>query len=318
MTAVTSGPSIDLARVRRRRAIVELDPSAQPDRDASLARVRRGVYAPAQELKDADRRTRYLSRIHAVAVMRDRPIFARESALAAYDLPFGLEPDHVFTAGGARTAGVKAGVSHSPVVLDEADIVQVGELLVCSAAYALADVARRRDPLVAVAALDAALRAQLVTRDEVFDALSRQGPRGRRRAAWSIEFADAAAESVGESYSRVRVHQLGFPAPELQARVTGQSGKDYRADMRWLRRGDRPLLGEFDGAVKYGALANDAGIAGAQALADEKAREDDLRFENDFARWIWDDLMRPSRLDAILTGHGLQRERPPLLGFDGC
>lgn len=318
MTAVTSARAGDLVEVRRRRALVGLDPSAQPDRDASLARVRRGVYAPAEELKQADRRTRYLSRIQAVALMRDQPIFARESALAVHELPFGLEPDHVFTAGGARTAGLKAGVCHSPVALDEADVVRAGELLVCSAAYALADVARRRDPLVAVAALDAALRAQLVTRDEVLDALSRQGPRGRRRAAWSVEFADADAESVGESYSRVRVHQLGFPAPELQPRVTGLSGKEYRTDMRWAQRGDRPLLGEFDGAMKYGVLANEAGIAGAQALADEKAREDDLCFENDFARWIWDDLMRPSRLDAILTGHGLQRERPPLLGFDGC
>jgi len=211
--------------------------------------------------------------------------------------------------------GHQGGVVHSPVALDALDTVTVGELLVCSPAYALADVARRRDALVAVAALDAALRAGLVSVDEVFDALSRQGPRGRRRAEWCIRFADGASESVGESYSRVRIHQLGYPAPELQPWVTGQSGRQYRPDMRWTRDLRRPLLGEFDGAVKYGELSDRAGRTAAQALADEKAREDDLRFEHDIVRWIWDHLMRPAQLDAVLAAHGLPRVRPPLISI---
>lgn len=313
--AIASTVADDHVTVRGRREIVDVDPFAQPDRDTSLERVRRGVYALAEDLKLASRRARYLCRIEAVSVTRDRPVFARESALAIHGLPFGVDPERVFTAGGASTAGVKAGVVHSPVELDALDVVAVGDLLVCSSAYALADVARRRDSLVAVAALDAALRTELVSVDDVFAALSRQGPRGRRRAEWSIAFADGAAESVGESYSRVRIHQLGYPAPELQPRVIGRSGREYRPDVRWSLGSGRPLLGEFDGAVKYGELAEQAGKTGAQALAEEKAREDDLRFAHDVARWVWDDLMRPARLDAVLAAHGLPRERPPIIAL---
>jgi hypothetical protein len=287
-----------------------------PSRDPSLTRVRRGVYVDAEELRAAGHDAPYLARVLAVAAARREPILARESALTVHGIPCGLAPASVFTIGDASTARNKGGVTHAVVALDPADVTMVGDLRVCTPEYALADLARRRGPLVAVAAVDWALRWSGVTKEGILDALERQSTRGRMAAAWAVDFADGAAESVGESYSRVRLHELGFAMPELQARVVGRSGKDYRVDMRWRFAGRRPLLGEFDGMQKYGELATRAGSTGAKALQDEKVREDDLRFGADFMRWIWADMIAPRRFERLLVAHGVPRVRRPLRVFD--
>lgn len=298
--------------IRRARDLARAAPGTRPERDAAFSRLRRGVYAEQSRVKALDDDARYLLRIRAVDATRSQTTFARESALAVHEMPYGMEPADVYTTGDTRTAGRKAGIVHASVELDPRDVVVVGGLRVCSLAYALADVARRRDALTAVSALDTALHRHGVTKAAVLDALGRQSKRGRVAAEWAVAFADAASESVGESWSRVRIFQLGFAAPELQQWVRGRSGKNYRVDMRWRRDGQRPVYGEFDGMQKYGELANQAGKTGMQALAREKTRDDDLLFTGDPAHWVWADVLHPARLDRILTAYRIPRLRPPL------
>lgn len=293
------------------------DPGCAPDRDASLQRVRRGIYVDAAEIASADREQRILTRIRAVSAMRPRAVLARESALAVHGVPYGLEPDAVHTVGDARTARRKAGVAHAVADLDLADVVDVGGLRVTSLPYALAHVARVREPHVAVAAIDWALHRGLTTRDAIAAALARQPKRGRAAAAWAIAFADAGAESVGESWSRVLIHELGFEVPQLQLWVEGASGRMHRVDMRWMRPGRRPLYGEFDGMAKYGELAQQAGRSGARELEREKVREDDIRVSGDVARWVWTHLLHPERLERVLLAHGVPRIRPAKPGLVG-
>ncbi|GGN79980.1 hypothetical protein GCM10010968_07450 [Agrococcus terreus] len=307
MLRCMQGPWDDRVPLQRARDLRADDPRRAPAREAALEPIRRGVYAPSTALVGAGREARYLARIEAVSVARSAPMFARESALALHGIPYGAEPERVFTTGDRRTAGLKAGVQHARVDLDPEDVTTVHGLRACTLPYALADVARRREPRVAVAAIDAALHAGLVQRGAILTALDRQGPTGRSRAAAAVAFADAAAESVGESWSRVTIRLLGFEAPELQAVVAGGSGRLWRGDFRWRRPGRRPLLGEFDGMQKYGELAAREGRSGASALAAEKHREDDLRFEHDVARWVWLDVLRPERLEAILDRHEVPR-----------
>ncbi|GEK79662.1 hypothetical protein ABA31_10130 [Agrococcus baldri] len=299
------------AAVRAKRDLVASSPGTRPERDARFSRLRRGIYVDAAVADDADRRAAYRLRIRAVHVARTRPIFARESALAEYDIPYGLEPPAVYTTGSRSTAKKKAGVVHAPAILDKTDVVSVGGLQVCSVAYALAEFARRSRAVDAVAAIDNALHRRLVTKEELFEALARQSPRGRAQGAWAIEFADARAESVGESWSRVRVFELGFAAPELQVRVTGPTGNRWRVDMRFNRPGRRPVYGEFDGKQKYGELAAQQGRRGTDALMQEKARDDELLFTGDPAHWVWDDVLHPERLERILTAYGIPRVRGP-------
>lgn len=293
------------------RQLVASEPGLRPERDGRFSRLRRGVYSDAASTDGEDRNARYLLRIRAVHVARSQPVFARESALAVHGIPYGLEPPVVYTAGGASTAKKKAGVVHAPVALLSTDVVSVDGLQVCSVAYALADFARRGRAVDAVAALDYALRRGMVKKPQLADALARQGRPGRTRARWAIDFADPRAESVGESWSRVRVFELGFADPELQVWVTGPTGNRWRVDMRFDRPGRRPVYGEFDGMQKYGELAARQGKTGLQALAAEKARDDDLLFTGHPSHWVWDDVLHPARLERILVGYGIPRVRGP-------
>ena len=63
----------------------------------------------------------------------------------------------------------------------------------------------------------------------------------------------------------------------------------------------RPLAGEFDGAVKYGVLADADGVQPADALIGEKRREDAIRETHDMTRWMWDAVRHPERLAAKLS-----------------
>lgn len=290
----------------------------EPARDGTLRRVRHGLYAQADELEAATVEARYRARILALAAVRPNAVFALESALAIHGLPFGAEPAYVFTTGDANTPGARAGVRHPHLPIPDRHVVTFGAVRASSLAWTLADVARRRLPSDSVPPIDAALRSGRVVKSEVSEALVRQSRANRRRAGWSLAFADERSESVGESRSRVAMSLLGFPAPELQVEVATAEGV-LRSDFGWRLDG-RLLLGEFDGMVKYGAIAAANGRTGAQALAMEKAREDRLRRHADVVRWVWADVMRPERLERLLGDRGLSqrdRVRPPGVRLPG-
>jgi hypothetical protein len=127
--------------------------------------------------------------------------------------------------------------------------------------------------------------------------------RGLARVARAIEFADGRSESPGESLSRVRLHELGFPPPELQVEFTHHTGATDRVDFFWPEHGH---IGECDGLAKYRDPLLRAGRSPEQVVIDEKRREDRLRSQEPrFSRWEWADAYHPHRLRAILSAAGL-------------
>jgi len=268
-------------------------------RDRALQRIRRGAYVDRAAFASIPEHSRHAIHVHAVAAARPRAVFARESALALADLPHG-RPTSVFTIGDPGASGRRHGVVNSQVAIADGDVLVEGGIARCSPGYALAHLARVGRQLDAVSALDAALRSGVTTKDEVADALGRQGPRGQRRAAWVVDFADGLAESVGESWSRVQIHRIGAPVPQLQVRVMTRLGPRF-PDFLWERPGRRPLGGEFDGAQKYGVIAEANGVQPIDAVIREKQREDALREHIDTLHWMWAEAQRPERLRAMLA-----------------
>ncbi|WP_347754450.1 hypothetical protein [Agrococcus sp. ProA11] len=268
-------------------------------RDASMLRLRRGAYVDRASFEALPEDDRHAVLVRAVAASRPGAVFARESALALARLPHG-RPGAVFTIGDPRASGRRHGVVNAQSPIADVDVLVEDGIARCTPAYALAHLARVGRQVDAVGALDAALHHRIVTKDEVTDALTRQGPRGQRRAAWVVAFADALAESVGESFSRVQLHRLGAPAPLLQVRVQTRLGPRF-PDFLWERPGKRPLGGEFDGAWKYGVIADANGVQPVDAVIREKRREDALREHIDTLHWMWDHVMRPRQLGAMLA-----------------
>ncbi|UIJ36253.1 hypothetical protein [Allobranchiibius sp. GilTou73] len=115
-----------------------------------------------------------------------------------------------------------------------------------------------------------------------------------------MSLADRRSGSEGESLSRARMFEMGFPQPELQVRIPDGERRAAYGDFGW---GD--LIGEFDGRVKYRADGFSGGAA-EEVVWREKLREDAIRRTHRVVRWIWDDAFEPARLRRILVQAGLE------------
>ena len=124
----------------------------------------------------------------------------------------------------------------------------------------------------AVAVADARSCAGPVDPDELRrrGGASRAGARQRPTRRRAIAFADAGAESVGESRSRVLLARARLPPPVLQWEVPDPRTRIGRTDFAWP---ELRTVGEFDGRVKYGRLLRPGQEPGDVVFA-EKRRED--------------------------------------------
>jgi Transcriptional regulator, AbiEi antitoxin len=281
----------DLARAVRRGQLTRIRRGAYLDPSAAISPVRALVLATAAGLRDGSA----VSHVSA-AVLHGLPLWRAGSGRV-----------HVTRsppAAGSGSAKVHLHVARLP----EDDLTLVDGVLTTGPARTVVDLGRSLAFESAVVAADAALASRRVTRTELDACLARMGPvPGSRRASRVVAFADGRGESVGESRSRVLLHRLGLPAPDLQVRLRRSGGPVIaRCDFGW--RGHR-TVGEFDGRVKYRA---DEGRDPAQTVFREKQREDEIRDSGwEIARWTWADLDAPSVVEGRIR-RAFSRARRPL------
>lgn len=275
---------------------------ARMERAGELVRLRRGAYAPRQEEPDpvdvddehAQLAPRHRQLIDAtLAQLHPRAVISHGSAAVLHGLPVfpgALQQVHVTRnrhGGGVLRAPVRIHGSR----LRDCDITVCDGIPVTSMARTVGDLARTLPFDQAVAVGDHALRIG-VDAEELADVLEFAArwvgvSQARRVAA----FIDGRSESVGESFSRVRCHELGLPAPVLQHDVFDDHGLHAgRADFAWP---EFNTLGEFDGKIKYRRALRRPDETVEQAVIREKLREDRLRDLGwQVVRWIWEELFR--------------------------
>lgn len=284
-----------------------------------LVRVARGVYRPpipASVRPGPARDLRYLHRVQAAQlVANDELLFARHSAAVLWQLPVvdsWPAAVHVIApvaAGGRSTAGLRR---HT---VGPVDSVQLGSFRVTTLARTVVDIARTATLREAVTMADAALhglrdssgrilRAPISKADLLAELGDARSGNGVVKARVAIEIADGAAESVGESCSRVGIHLLGLPAPRLQVSFSDRFGKIGTVDFWWP---EFNLIGEFDGEMKYEDPVFLAGRTPRQVLHDEKRREDRLRgLGHGLTRWGWATATSLPRLRDHLRAAGVR------------
>ncbi len=282
----------------------------------TAVRLRRGVYfnGPWKTLTAEER---YRLRCEAVArATREPPVLSHQSAAAILGLPsldswvndvhITIEP----AAGGRSRNGVRRHVG----VVPAASRIEVDGMLVTNVPRTVIDLATTASFRSAVAAADFALRARapLTSRDELWAEFTAMRPfNNMRRAQRVLEFATELSDSPGESLSRVVMHELGFPEPELQAHFTNRDGGDIYTDFYWP---EHSVVGEFDGRAKYEREQYLGGFTPEEKLWKEKRREDDVRRHvRRFVRWGWKEAMNPVELRELLDDAGLPRLRIRLL-----
>jgi hypothetical protein len=265
-------------------------------RGGQWTRVRRGAYVDGQLPGNVIAR-HALMVAATVRTLRRPAVVSHQSAAALLGLPlWGASLDRVHITRRPPASSQVAGPLRCHVArLRDDEITAVGELPVTDVARTCLDLARSLPFEAAVVVLDAALHERLVTREliqaRLFDIA---GTRGSRHAARVVRFADGRSESVGESRSRVVLHDLGLAPSGLQFEIRTPSGLFVgRTDFVWEEEG---VVGEFDGRIKYGRLLRPGQDAG-EAVFEEKLREDAIRSEGwDFARWTWGELSPSTHL----------------------
>ena len=126
---------------------------------------------------------------------------------------------------------------------------------------------------------DSAISKLGLTREQLMETVEkRAGARnGRavRTALTTLQYADALAESGGESVARAVMIETGFAPDRLQYELTDpfDSTESMRTDFAWERQARELTLGELDGFVKYTDQAMLAGRTTAETLVAERQRE---------------------------------------------
>jgi hypothetical protein len=148
-------------------------------------------------------------------------------------------------------------IEHSNVrcrqaLIDHEDIVEVDGIVATSPVRTTSDLLRGLYRPYALAAADAFARSGLIEREELVDYVGRlKGYRWIVQARGLAVLVDGRAESPGESWQRLRIHDAGLPPPEPQLEVTMPAGSVRRLDLAYPEL----LIGsEYDGTAFHTSL----------------------------------------------------------------
>lgn len=308
-------PRLILAKDLSRIGLTIRALSAQA-RSGKLVRIRHGVYVEAVRWNELQPWERYRLRVEAAAETFTSPTtFSHHSAAAISGIPVILrkQPIHALTAfsGGGRS---RAGVRRHYVPEQAHNSEQLEGFLVTGRIRTVLDIAATVPFAEAVVPIDHVLKPDTVRR---VPALSKgdllAGIDGRysqaavRRIRAVVDFADPQSCSPGESYSRGLIHVAGFAPPVLQYEVRNGTGRVAMTDFYWE---ETRVVGEFDGREKYLKPEYLRGRTPSDVVYEEKVREDRIRATGrNVARWVWDELNNPGRLEQILLDAGVPLRR---------
>ena len=276
-------------------------------RGRAWLRLRRGYYTFPDLWSELDELARYRVRC-AMAMDSLGPAVALShvSALAEHEIAtWGLPLDVVHVTrldGGAGR--IEAGVVHHEGFSLGDDVTTVNGLRVMAPVRSALESCIRSSNEVALSVLDSLLHAEHCDHDALISQFKvMQHWPGIRHLHIPVRMADGRSASPGESRGRWLCWTRGLPPPELQYSVYDADGA-LLGITDWAWPEDR-LLGEFDGAVKYGRLLRPGQDPGEVVFA-EKQREDLLREVTGFGmvRLTWSDYDVPTvtarRIERLL------------------
>lgn len=226
--------------------------------------------------------------LRALQRLHSRAYLAGPSAAAVWDLPLLTEPDLV-TVGGITRGRYSGGLRVAP---GNAQTCEHRGLLVTNPAWTVVGCARLLPRHEALMVADAAAHRSLCTIEELKDLMpGLRGTHGVGRVRWIVENADPAAESPGETWTRLILKGLGHQ-PRSQVVIKDD---DFIARVDFLL--GEHLVIEFDGAIKY---------QGPDAMNEKRrqARLESLGYR--VMRLIWEQLADPLAIDRRVRAAGVQ------------
>lgn len=272
-----------------------------------LVRVTDGVYVDAPAWHAMTAVQRHLATARALApALRSTAAFSHLTAAIALGWPLvGRPPDrvHVTDARTVRTEHRAHLVRHAGEPALDHRAMTLDGVPITGALRTAVDLAATVEPAVAAVAIDHAVRTRLITVDDFVAALPGPRRRGSVRGRTVAEALDPLHESAGESYTAIRMVEIGLPRPVAQHEFRVEGGHADRVDFWFEELG---VVVEFDGKQKYVDRELLGERSPEEALWNEKLREDRLRSVSPVrtvVRPTWWHLVDPDRLRALFRQH---------------
>jgi Transcriptional regulator, AbiEi antitoxin len=263
-------------------------------REGVIIRLRRGMYAPADDYNAQNDAGKHLLHARAaLAAQRGTVALTGPSAAALYG--FALYEQDLATVHPLRLdrgSSHRAAKTNHHVVTQEIEkgVGLYAGVMAVNPARAVWEVASRSSLEGGVVTADSALHQDpdLRTAIEELQARFAYFP-GSRRGRLAIKLCDPRAESPGESVTRVQFYRFDIPMPELQYRVFDHHGSLIGiSDLYWE---ESRHLAEFDGKIKYQRLLKPNETA-SECVIREKKREDAMRADlRGMTRFVWSEIM---------------------------
>ncbi len=290
-------------------------------RAGRLERIRTGAYrrpsgAEAEASGPERDAARYRDLVRAVSISLRTPVFTSYAAIALARLPIvGAWPKHVHVMSRDPYGSRRGDVVRVARVTDDLPVITTGGLATTSMEFSLIQLCRHAPLAAALVALDAAFHVSRARNApdpySTIEAVRAEHDRllpyhGSRRVEAALSRATTDSDSPLETMSRLVIEEFGFPEPVLQHRMRlPELHRDALLDFWWP---EHRIVGEADGRGKYMS-----GGSAADAVLDEKAREDAIRSQvAGFVRWDWSDLWRREPIRDRLLAVGLPVVRRPL------
>lgn len=305
-------------RYRRTRPPLLRAPETDPSEGRRLrrhhaagktVRLRAGVYLDAHLWADLEPGDRHLVRAWAIAPdLSATAVFSHQTAALIHGwVLIGGITDHVHVVD-ERIRGVehRAGVVRHGVSRGSFGIapVRFDGVPVTDPVSTAVSIALTQEPHIAAVAIDSAVRAGELDVERFEVALPAGPSRGSRRARLVVAALDPRHESVGESFTAVRMVECGVDRIEVQHEFR-EPGHVDRVDF-WLP--DLGVVVEFDGKQKYTEPEMLGGRSPQEALWHEKVREDRIRRRPEVRTVIrptWWHLVELDRFRALFRSHGV-------------
>jgi hypothetical protein len=265
------------------------------------------VYTAASAWRDCNATERHLVLARAVAPnVRPTAAFSHSTAAIAYGWPLVSAPParvHVTDGATRRTEHRARLVRHAGEPETEQPPDSFAAVRVTSRIRTALDLATSLEPAVAAVAIDHAVRTGAFSIEEFVARLPTTPQRGSVRCRIVADALDPRHDSAGESYTAVRMVELGLPRPISQHEFRHPGGVVDRVDFWFAEMG---VVVEFDGRQKYTDRAMLDGREPGDALWQEKIREDRLRSlpeVRSLVRPTWWHLVDPERLRTLFRQH---------------
>lgn len=238
-----------------------------------------GLFARKTRWEELNQAQRHVEIVRALAIQHPEWTFCSYSAACLLGLEVSWRHLNVVHVCSETKPSARPGARIQRHRTEPAGAIDQGGISITPPIQTVTDCLLQTGFAVGMPIADSAISKLGLTREQLMEAVEKRAGarngRAARTALTTLQYADARAESGGESVARAVMIETGFAPDRLQYELADpfDSTESMRTDFAWERQARELTLGELDGLIKYTDQAMLAGRTTAETLVAERQRE---------------------------------------------